>query len=128
MALTTLDQIVTHLQFLGFQVERDDNIVKARHATKVNILLRDFRGGVLLTSIFGCKDYAKRARLEYLDFVNLMNQKAAVIRFYADKDSDFFMEAWYPGTYDRSLFGSFLDLWDEDITRLAQGEAEKFLQ
>jgi hypothetical protein len=128
MASAILDQMVTHLQFLGYSVERDGDIVKARHPTRVNILLRDFRGGVLLTSIFGCKDEAKRNRPAYMDFVNLMNQKASVVRFYADKDSDFFMESWYPGTYDRALFGSFLELWDEDIARLAQSDAEKFLQ
>jgi len=128
MASMTLDQMVTHLQFLGYEVERDGDIVKAKHRTKVNILLRDFRGGVLLTSIFGCKDQAKKNRAAYQDFINLMNQKATVVRFYADKDSDFFMESWYPGTYDRAIFGSFVDLWDEDITRLAQADAEKFLQ
>lgn len=127
MASTNLDQMVTHLQFLGYQVERDGEIVKARHQTKVNILLRDFRGGVLLTSIFGCQDSAKKKRADYLDFINLMNQRATIIRFYADKDSDFFMEAWYPGTYDRAIFGSFLELWDEDIARLSQADAEKFL-
>jgi hypothetical protein len=127
MASTNLDQIVTHMQFLGYQVERDGDIVKARHQTKVNILLRDFRGGVLLTSIFGCQDAAKKNRLGYLDFINQMNQKAVIIRFYADKDSDFFMEAWFPGAYDRAVFGSFLELWDEDVARLSQAEAEKFL-
>jgi hypothetical protein len=128
LASMILDQMVTHLQFLGYEVERDGDIAKARHQTRVNILLRDFRGGVLLTSIFGCKDEAKSDRVSYLDFINLMNQKATVVRFYADKDSDFFMESWLPGTYDRAIFGSFLDLWDEDITRLAQADAEKFLQ
>jgi len=127
MASTNLDQMVTHLQFLGYQVERDGDIVKARHQTKVNILLRDFRGGVLLTSIFGCQDNAKKNRSAYLDFINTMNQKAIIIRFYCDKDSDFFMEAWFPGAYERAVFGSFLDLWDEDIARLSQSDAEKFL-
>ena len=128
MASMILDQMVTHLQFLGFEVERDGDIVKARHRTRVNILLRDFRGGVLLTSIFGCQDNAKRNRSGYLDFINLMNQRATVVRFYADKDSDFFMESWYPGTYDRALFGGFLDLWEEDVARLAGSDAQKYLK
>lgn len=127
MASTSLEQIVTHLEFLGYQIERDKDVVKARHQTKVNILLRDFRGGVLLTSIFGCQDHAKKNRAAYLDFINAMNQKATIIRYYADSDSDFFMEAWFPGTYDRAVFGSFLELWEEDIARLSQSDASKFL-
>ena len=126
--MAILDDMVTHLQFLGYEVERDGDLVKAKHRTRVNILLRDFRGGVLLTSIFGCKDDAKTHSLAYLDLINRLNQQATVLRFYADKDSDFFMEAWHPGTYDRELFGSFLNLWDEDIARLARSDAEKFLE
>ena len=125
----TVDQFSNHLQFLGYEVSTvKEDVVKAIHSVRPNLFLRAFRGGILLTSIFGCSDNAKKNRAGYLDFINFMNQKATVTRFYADKDSDFFMEAWFSGTYDRADFGNFMSLWDEDIDRLATSEASKFLK
>jgi len=47
--MSTQDQIRTHLEFLGYDVTKDDDLVKAVHRSKPNILFRPFRGGILFT-------------------------------------------------------------------------------
>jgi hypothetical protein len=126
-----LDQMANHLQFLGYEVKTEGELRIAKHPKKMNVMLRLNRGGVLFTAINGVKDEAKNNRGGYLNFINMLNSKASVVRFYADKDSDFFMEAWYPDYYDRTMFGTFIDAWETETTTLlfAQGdEALKFLK
>jgi hypothetical protein len=128
MSVNTLDQIVSHLQFLGYETTQKDDIRIAKHPKKMNVLLRAFKGGVLLTAINGCKDSAKSDRVGYLGFINTMNRKAAVARFYADQDSDLYMEAWYPDYYDRAKFGTFLDSWESDTTTLLFATADEAIK
>jgi len=125
---TLLDQISSHLQFLGYDVARDGEVVKAKHPQKLNILLKPLAGGVLFASIFRCSPLAKRDRLGYLNLINSLNNGAAVVRFYADKESNFFVEAWHPDNYDRAGFGAFMELWDRDCAQLLRSdEASRYL-
>lgn len=118
MTSSVLDDMATHLEFLGYELVRDSDWVGARHRTKLNLRLRDFAGGVLLSAVLFGNAAAKENRLDYLSFLNTMNQKAAVARFYADDDSDCTMEAWHPGLYERSKFGDFVSQWERDGERL----------
>jgi len=124
-----LDQMSTHLEFLGYEVTRDEEKVRARHARNADLVLRPFEGGILFTSIFGCKDEARKNRVGYLSLINSLNQKAAVVRFYADEESDLFIEAWHPNSYDRVSFGHFMDLVNGDIDHLFTApDVGRFLQ
>lgn len=116
----TFDQVLNHLQFLGYETSRKDEVVTAKHRTKRSIMMKAFRGGILSTAIVGCNDHAKSHKAGYLRFINLLNSKASVARFYADADSDYDLltEAWYPDFYDRSSFGIFWEAWDTDSRTL----------
>jgi hypothetical protein len=125
----TREQISTHLRFLGYDVTVDDKTIFARHPKKPNIMLKAFTEGALLTSIYGCDDSAKRDRLGYLEFINTANGNAGIARYYAGKDSEFFIEAWYSGEYRQIDFGRFLDLWDTDFEKLTKLPGiEKYLK
>ncbi len=110
----SLEPVLTHLEFLGYELERKEKIVLARHAKKLNLMVRSFAGGVLLTAILSAGPGAHRDRIGYLEMINGFNQEAAVVRFYADEDADLFLEAWYPDEYDRQAFGAFLELMERD--------------
>jgi len=128
MSVSTLEQIVTHLQFLGYEVSRDGDVTRAKHPRKFNVSIRPLAGGILFTTIFGCQDNAKRSKLGYLEMINSLNANAAIARFYADKDSDLFIEAWHPDYYERASFGAFMQIWDRDCNLLtANSEALKYL-
>lgn len=132
MAANTIDQIVNHLQFLGYETTQKDELRIAKHPQKMNIMIRPFKGGVLFTSINSCKPNAKVDKAGYLNFINLLNSNAAVARFYADKECDFFIEAWYPDAYERNDFGVFLEAWETDSLTLpfvaGREEAIKYLK
>lgn len=129
MAASTVEQMGTHLEFLGYEVSRDDQLTKARHPRKLNFAMRPLAGGILFTAIFGCSEDAKRNRPGYLEMINSLNDKAVIARFYADKDSDFFIEAWHPDHYERAAFGAFMQVWDRDCGLMADhSEAAKFLR
>ena len=123
------EQISTHLRFLGYEVTINEKTLFARHPQKSNFMLRVFNEGIMLTSIYNYDDAAKRDRLGYLEFINAANVAAGVVRYYASKDSDFFIEAWYSGEYKQIDFGRFLELWDTDFEKLAKVPGvEKYLK
>ncbi len=72
----------------------------------------------MFTSTYGCKDEAKTKRDEMFRLANGMNELASVIHCYADKDNDFMIEAWYPGTYVKQDFAIFLDNFNDDISKM----------
>ena len=128
--MTTIEQISNHLGFLGYESTVDGEVTRAVHASRWNLVLKDYQGGVLITSYLGSNDHAKnkRHRQAYLEMINSMNQEASVTRFYADNDTDLVMEALWLGDYDRVSFGDFMEKWDVDTrTRLLQSEASNFL-
>jgi hypothetical protein len=128
MGTKTIDQISNHLEFLGYTVAHEGNITSAKHNSRLGILMKPLGGGILFTTIFGGADHAKRDRIGYLELVNSLNNQAAVARFYADKDSDFIIEAWHPDAYDRTAFGVFMETWNRDCALLAESDAVKYLR
>jgi len=109
-----LAPFLEHLTYLGYEPQTDDAVVHARHEQRWNVLLREYRGGVLLTAFLSSNDYAKQHERAFLGFINHLNRQATVARFYSDDDRDLVMEAFWAGPYDRERFGAFLELWDED--------------
>lgn len=129
MAEGLLDEAVSHLEFLGYTITRNEDSTWARHSVKLNILLKVFRGGLLMTSFLRADETAKTDRPGFLDFVNKLNEQAAVTRFYADSDGDLAMETWYPeGAYERIRFGHFLSLRESDIERIRGLEGRSYLE
>jgi hypothetical protein len=120
--MSTVDLMATHLQFLGYEITREDERIRAAHPAKLGFSIRPFGNGVLLTSIFGCSDGAKSQKLTYFELINSLNENARVARFYADDDLDFFIEAWYPDYYHREQFGFFVELWNDDCDQIFSSE------
>jgi hypothetical protein len=129
MSAGTLDQMAEHLQFLGYEIAREGELILAKHPRKLNIVMKPFGDGVLIASIFACADEAKRDRQGYLDMINTLNARAVLARFYADEDSDLRMEAWHPNAYDRHTFSAFMELWDHDSGLLLEApKVERYLK
>lgn len=123
-----LDQVRRHLEFLGYETtDEGEGRIAARHATKPNLVARDFHGGCLLSAYFKAAQPAFQNRAGYLDAINSVNSPATIARFYADSDGDLAMEAFYSFPYDRNAFGQFMTLWDQDFVRVLTSELPKFL-
>jgi hypothetical protein len=114
--MSTLDDVVGHLESHGYSITAKDQLRLATHTSKLNMTFRMNKGGILFTAFCRTQDQAKKDRKGFLDFLNQLNAKASVVRFYADSDSDLAIEAWYPDQYDRGTFGTFLDAWETEST------------
>jgi len=114
-----------HLQFLGYEIAREGELILAKHPRKLNIVMKPLGGGILIAAFLACANEAKRDRPGYLDMINTLNARAVLARFYADEDSDLRMEAWHPDAYDRHTFGVFMDLWDRDSGLLLEAPGVK---
>ena len=130
MASEALESVLGHLEFLGYEIIRDEKLSKARHPVKYNLLIKDYNGMLLFTSIIGASQNAKMSRPGYLEFLNSLNRSSAVTRVYADQDADLIFEATFPQLYDRVAFAKFIDLWHQDTAQLSQraDEAAHYLK
>ncbi|MDI7275849.1 MAG: hypothetical protein QME94_07710 [Anaerolineae bacterium] len=124
MPTDTIGQMGTHLQFLGYDVSHEDERTIARHPQKLNFSMKSYGRGVLFTAIMSGSKNAQRNKPKYLEFINTLNTKAAVVRFYADEDCDLFLEAWYPDRYERTEFGALMELWERDCLLLVANAAD----
>lgn len=110
-------RMLDHLEFLGYETERSDDRLYAKHPTRPNITLKAFRSGVLHTSVWGCSDDAKRDDYRLHTWANRLSTNAAVVRYYLDDELDLFVEAWYPAVYVKADYARFIDNWDGDFGR-----------
>jgi len=113
--MSIIDQVVNHLEFLGYQITREEKFVRAKHEKNLNLVVQSFNTGVLFAAYIGSNDLGKRDLLGFMDCLNTMNQKALIPRFYKDKDGDLVIEAWYPHLYDKTQFGVFVEQLNADL-------------
>lgn len=102
-------EVQEHMEFNGYTVEVNDQRILAKHASKPNISMRKYNGGILFTTSYIGTDEGHNSRRRMLEIANALNVDAVAVRFYIDKDTDMIVEGYYPGVYDKEAFGIFLD-------------------
>jgi len=103
------DAYKEHFEFLGYSVQDGETSLIAKHDTYYNVSVKPYKGGMLVVTFFGTTDKAKNDRVGFFQFLNGMNAEAVAARYYEDSDGDVIVEGWYPGDYDRTRFGVFLE-------------------
>ncbi len=112
-------EVMEHLEILGYDVSMNTERVKATHKKHLNVFLKKYRGGILVTAIFGGTEYGKQHLDEFLKIVNQLNADAAAARYYVDKDGDLIVEGYYPGPYRKKNFTTFMEAYNYESTNLA---------
>jgi hypothetical protein len=112
------EKIINHLEFLGYTVTADKDSLLAKHTKEWNISVRSYQGGILIAAFLEAEKKAKEDRGAFLEMINALNKEAKACRYYADKDGDLAIEAYYPGSYDKARFGTFIDVWKADSDEL----------
>ena len=120
-----MDEFASHLEFLAYTVTENEGAYTVEHETKPNFRFRAFSGGLLFSSAWRTSDVAKWETEGFLEFINTLNAKAAVARFYMDDDKDLIIEAWYPEQYEKAAFAHFLSLWERDTYVQLRAHAEQ---
>ncbi|ADV46136.1 hypothetical protein [Nitratifractor salsuginis] len=123
-------KILKHLEFLGYNATMDSKHIIAKHSEHLNFYLKQYRGGMLLTSFFTSNAQGKKHRKDLIRIANDLNKDAAAARYYIDKDGDLAIEAYYPGGYERQRFGLFLDTYNLESENIANHKKElvKYLE
>ncbi len=120
-----VEEIGTHLEFLGYEVTTTDEYLRATHPSNLNVALKEHRGGILLLSYLGASTYGKEHPEEVAELANALNVNATVARCYRDKDGDLALEAWYPGTYEKTRFSRFIEEWHKDTINQLREHTEE---
>jgi hypothetical protein len=107
------DPIIAHLDFLGYQCDMVEQGVRARHSSKLHIVVSYQKGGILLQTAFPGKgaeqDVPKRHAV-----ANGVNLRTQVSRAVWTTEGHLFMSAWMPGLYDKTRFALFMEAWERD--------------
>ena len=114
-----IKDFLKHLEFLGYDIkDRHDGVYLARHNWMLDLLFENKSTGILFYTWVNGNEIAQIDRAGFIECINRLNARAMVLRFYADKENDLIMDAWYPKPYDRIGFVAFMDLLTRDIELL----------
>ena len=112
------DQVKARLEFLGYEITRDEKAFFAQHPKWPNISFQEHGNGFLFSTTYTIKETAKTRRAEFLEYVNDLNRHSSLVRFYMGTDSSLVARCWMPGCYGPAIFDSFIGLMNNDITTL----------
>ena len=116
MAAKAFEQILTHLKSLGYEIVHEDEKIYARSNSidKSSFFISQNGRGIQFMDTNSGNAYAKEDRLGFLEYINSLNNKASVARYYINKEYRLFTLAWYPYLYDQVTFDMFLDDFNDD--------------
>jgi hypothetical protein len=118
-----LAQAVTHLEYLGYIVEhQSDGWSFASHPYRYDFHLRAFDGGIRLYAAINTEAPIGPLRSAWLEFLNDASERSLVARFslFEDKSGVWLirLRALVSGAYSRSVFGTAIDMWHDDLELL----------
>jgi Putative bacterial sensory transduction regulator len=126
-----LAKYANHLEFNGYNIEEDEEVIYCRHPRKQNLIVRQIADrGVLVTTLFTCEANVKRINL--LEYVNDLNTQFVFMKAYIKDDeegSDLMMDTFFEGEYNRTNFSILLENIDYDMAIFDQNElTREYLQ
>ena len=116
---TKNDEIIAHLEFLGYQCDAVEHGIRARHSSKIHLLLSHAQGGLLVQTGFpGKRDsVGEGARYHVL---NTVNARVRTARAFWTHEGHLLVSAWMPGGYEKLRFAAFMDAWEQDMQVLRE--------
>ena len=123
------DPIIAHLEFLGYQCDMVEQGVRARHPSKLHVVLAYQKGGILLQTAFPGTDSQQDASKRHA-LANGVNLRTQVSRAAWTAEGHLFVTAWMPGLYDKTRFALFMEAWERDaqVLRDAATDLKPYLK
>lgn len=126
----SLESAIDHLEFLGYRAQKDDTGVNLTHDKKPFVRIYSDKGSdrVIFLVPFNIGSGARTDPQGFTEFLNRVNNRTALCKFYVNKDR-LFVQSLYSGPYEKSSFGSFFDAFLEEVwaPREFPSDVEKFL-
>jgi len=116
---TDADDMMDQLEEMGYDVSMDTKHIIAKHHKELNIFLKKYYSGTLVTAYFTTNRRGKRHQDDLLVLINKLNRVSPAARFYLDGDGDIVIEGYYPGRYRHKSFKIFLDTFNHCRTDIA---------
>lgn len=116
MSKSSIAQFIKHLESIGYDIEpaKDKDIFFAKHKIRGDLLVREYRNGILIQRFLKPNKYAKLNRMAFLEMLNQFNASSYITTCSSKKDGSLIMSSAYVGKYDKKTFGDFLDAWKFD--------------
>lgn len=117
-----------HLEFHGYRIEEEEDLIFCHHQRKHNLILRSVPDrGVLVSTIYHTAENVRR--IELLEYINRINGDILFSKAYVDDEDSFIVETFFEGEYDRTNFSLLLENIDFDISIISNDEmTERFIQ
>lgn len=125
-----VDEVTSHLEFMGYDVTVNQERLSAKHGSNANILLKKFRGGILVSGFYTGNAYGRSHRPQFMAIANTLNSESIAGRFFVDKDGDLVIEGYYPGAYNKKAFSAFMENFNQGNKLLSNhfAELKEFLE
>ncbi|GJL56233.1 MAG: hypothetical protein NPIRA02_33650 [Nitrospirales bacterium] len=122
------EQIIEHLEFLGYECDPMNQGVKVTHPSKIGFLLVPLKDGIMVQSAFAGIESQSSSEahdamdndLSQLSLINDLNRHASVSRFFWADTGELVIRASILGSYDKRRFSTFMQAWEKDGHTLGQ--------
>lgn len=123
------EPIIEHLEFLGFECDRVEAGLRAKHLSKIHLYFTNAFGGIRVQTGFPGKSPHSDVRSRYV-VTNALGKQLSVMQLYWSEEGNLFAMAWMPGRYDKERFALFMEAWDHDagVLRQAYDQLQPFLK
>lgn len=123
------DQIGSHLEYIGYDVEIKEDKVTARHSRYPHLFINIYDDGSSFNTIYPTNRYAKSNKPELVEVLNKSNCESFAAKFFTFNDPGILLiSGWYPGEYEKLSFGKFVMRFNDDIHKaFTTNDYDKFL-
>jgi hypothetical protein len=123
MASDLIKEVSNHIEFLGYKVTKDDEVTYAAEPVmedqaKPSFTFHPAKGGLFFLSGYPLSKEANADPIGFFEFLNEGNVAAYLVRFTWSRETEgFYAEGYFPGTYDKHAFATFITTWLEEIVK-----------
>ncbi|MDH5562090.1 MAG: hypothetical protein OEY91_00480 [Nitrospirota bacterium] len=108
-----------HLEFLGYECDRVEAGIRAKHLSKIHLYITYAFGGIRMQTGFPGKPPYSDVRSRY-QVTNALGRQLSVMQLYWSDEGNLFAMAWMPGRYEKARFALLMEAWDHDAALLRQ--------
>jgi len=112
----------THFEFLGYRIEEDPNDFQEFLARKDgdSTFVRVFSNGARIWANFRTNAIAQSDRMKFLEFINNVNDSLVIKAYTNSTGGVITFELMLLSPYDRTVFGTAVGLFSEQIGKVIQ--------